>query len=162
MNLPDLERNYFEGVTFQLSNLFVDDYEDDYTLSENSDTKVIYDVDLNFSVEVFEKDEAEVFQYGFEDDINLLNAVHDYYVIRRQSSLFESSVSIKKPLPETVDYKGYIQVVNGGAYEYDGSSYLTATMEINNRYYVFQLIGVKENMGYLYDDFVDILSSVQG
>lgn len=162
MDLPDPERNYFEGITYQLSNLFENDYDEDYVLSNTAETKIIYDVDLNFSVEVFNEDEAEVFQYGFEEDIDLLNAVHDYYVIRRQSSLFESTVSIKKPLPSSVDYEGFIQVIDGGIYEYDGSSYMTATMKVNDKYFVFQLIGIKENMGYLYDDFIDILSSVQG
>lgn len=162
MDLPDPERNYFEGITYQLSNLFVEDYDEEYVISNVAETKVIYDVDLNFSVEVFEKVDAETMQYSFDDEIDLLNAVHDHYIIRRQKSLFESKVSIKKPLPEEIGYNGLIQVVEGGQYEYDGSSYFTATLEISDRYFVFQLIGVKENMGYLYDDFIDILASVQG
>ena len=72
------------------------------------------------------------------------------------------STSIKKETPKSVGFPGYIQVVHGGIYD-DGmeSSYFTATIDVNGTFFVFQLIGKKDNMGYLYDDFLDILSSVE-
>lgn len=164
MDFPDLEKEYYNGITFQLSSLFDSDYDDDYVLTDNAETKIVYGIDVNFSVEVFQKQDAELIQYAFDGDIDLFNAVHDNYILKRQASLYEPSISIKKPTPKSVGYPGFIQVVSGSQYSYDeeeGSSYFTATLDIDDEYYVFQLIGKRANMGYLYDDFIDILSSVE-
>lgn len=164
MNFPDLEKQYYNGIKYMLSDMFDSDYDDDYVLTDNASTKIVYGLDVNFSVEVFDREEAEIIQYAFDGDIDLFNAVHDNYILKREASLYEPSISIKKPTPKSVGYPGFIQVVNGGAYSYDedeGSSYFTATLDIDGDYYVFQLIGKKSNMGYLYDDFINILSSVE-
>lgn len=163
MDFPDLEREYYEGITFMLSDMFSNDYNQDYVLSDNALTKIVYQIQVNFSVEVFDQDEAEEMQYAFDGETDPLNAVHDNYIIKRQESLFNSTVSIKKELPSSVGYPGFIQTVHGNTYaEGAGSTYLTATLEINGRYFVFQLICKTENMGYLLDDFIAILSSVEG
>jgi len=145
-----------------LDEMFVNDYEDNYTLSDNALTKVVYEIDVNFSVEVFNEGEAETVRYGFDAEIGSLDAVHDNYIIQRQKSLYEHSTSIKKELPKSVPFDGSIQVVHGGSYSTNiPSSYFIATVQIDDSYYVFQLIGKKENMGYLYDDFIDLLSSIE-
>jgi hypothetical protein len=36
-----------------------------------------------------------------------------------------------------------------------------ATVHVYDKFYVFQLIGKKENMGYLNDDFLAILNSIE-
>lgn len=164
MNFPELEKEYYNGITYQISRLFDSDYDDDYVLTDNAETKIIYGIDVNFSVEVFQKEDAELIQYAFDGDIDLINAVHDNYILKRTASLYQPSISIKKPTPKSIKYPGYIQVVSGSQYSYDneeGSSYFTATLDITGEYYVFQLIGKKANMGYLYDDFIKILSSVE-
>jgi len=52
--------------------------------------------------------------------------------------------------------------VHGGSYSTNTpSSYFIATVDIGGEYYVFQLIGKKDNMGYLYDDFIELLSSIE-
>ena len=163
MDFPDLERQYYEGINFMLSDIFSSDYNQDYVLTDNAMTRVVYEIQVNFSVEVFDKEDAEEIQYAFNGETDLLNAVHDNYIIKRKHSLFNSEVSMKKALPSTVGYSGYIQTVHGSTYmEGEGSTYLTATLEINGRYFVFQLICKTDNMGYLHDDFIDILSSVEG
>ena len=64
---------------------------------------------------------------------------------------------LKKELPKDVKLDGYIQTVHGTDYTYeDESSYFTATVMFEGQVYVFQMIGKKENMGYLYDDFEDL------
>lgn len=164
MNFPDLEKQYYNGIAYQLSDLFDDDYDEDYVITDNAETKIVYGIDVNFSVEVFQKQDAELIQYAFDGDIDLFNAVHDNYVLKREASLYQPAISIKKPTPKSVGYPGYIQVISGSQYSYDneeGSSYFTATLDIDGEYYVFQLIGKKANMGYLYDDFINILSSVE-
>lgn len=162
MDFPDPERQFFDGINYMLWDMFEYDYDDDYVLSSENDTYVIYDIDVNFSVESFTDHDAELIQYTFEEEIGKLDAVHDNYIIKRQESLTEFTLSIKKPLPASVGFNGYVQVVNGNTYEYDPySSYFTATIEANEKFYVFQLIGKQDNMGYLYDDFIDILSSVE-
>ena len=55
---------------------------------------------------------------------------------------------------------GVFQTVEGGR-KYDKKlMYFFATIEKNRNYYVFQLVGKSENMGYLKDDFFTILKSI--
>jgi hypothetical protein len=162
MDFPNLRKEYYNGIHFMLGEMFVNDYEDNYTLNDNALTKVVYELDVNFSTEVFNQSDAETIRYAFDTDIESLDAVHDNYIIQRQKSLYEHSTSIKKELPKSVPFKGSIQVVHGGSYSTNTpSTYFIATVEIDNTFYVFQLIGKKDNMGYLYDDFIDLLSSIE-
>ncbi len=162
MDFPDLKSQRFSVVKFQLSSLFDRDYGVDYTIQNNASGFVIYDMDIHFSVERFESEEIELIQFAFEDEIPPMDAVHDNYVLKREASLEDAETGIKKELPKSVKFPGYIQVIEGARSDYgETSSYLTATLEIGSEYYVFQLIGREENMGYLYDDFIDILSSVR-
>ncbi len=162
MDLPDPIKQYHNGIHYKISNLFEDGYDKDFVLKDDASTKVIYDLALNFSVEAFDKKEAKAFQFAFTDSVDLLNAVHDQYIIKRQNSLFNQFTSIKKPIDKSIGFKGIIQTIQGETYEFDkSSSYFMATVEIGNAYYVFQMIGLKENMGYLYDDFLSILNSIE-
>lgn len=162
MDFPDLEKNFYNGISYQLSNLFSKSYNDDYCIQDYAETMIIYDMDVYFSVEDFDDYDAEEIAYQFEEEIEYIDAVHDNYAITRRESLLECDVSIKKEVPTSVGYPGYIQIINGKENKYsDKSSYFMATLEIDGEYYVFQLIGTEENMGYLYDDFIAILSSVE-
>jgi len=161
MDLPLPSKSFFNGIQYRISGLFRDNYNNDYVLSNNASTKSIYDIDLNFSVESFSSSEAEAYAFLFEGEISKLDAVHDNYIKKRSESLKEFNISIKKELPKTVKYPGYIQIIHGSSNSYsENASYFTATMEIEDEYFVFQLIGKEENMGYLYDDFIEILNSV--
>ena len=162
MDFPDLRSQRFSVVRFQLSNLFDRDYDVDYTIQDNASGFLIYEMDIHFSVEHFESEEIEVLQFAFDDEIFPIDAVHDNYILKREESLEAPEIGIKKELPNSVKFPGYIQIVEGARNDYtEISSYFTATLEIGNEYYVFQLIGKEANMGYLYDDFIDILSSVR-
>ncbi|MFK7783693.1 MAG: hypothetical protein AB8B56_01185 [Crocinitomicaceae bacterium] len=162
MDFPDLQSKRYGSVKFQLSNLFSPDYGMDYTLLDNARGFVIYDMDVHFSVERFESDDVEMIQFSFDDEIPAIDAVHDNYILKRESSLYNGDTGIKKELPNSVNFPGYVQVIEGATSSYlDNLSYFTATLNINGEFHVFQLIGKGENMGYLYDDFIDILSSVK-
>lgn len=162
MDFPDLRKMYYNGIHFMISDMFVNDYADNYTLMDNAETRIVYALDLNFSVETFTKRDVEAIQYAFDTEISGLDAVHDNYIIKRKKSLFDPSASIKKPTPKSVKYPGYIQVVSGSPYSNENpSAYFMATLEIDNDIFVFQMIGTHKNMGYLYDDFIDLLSSVE-
>ena len=83
------------------------------------------------------------------------------YLAKRIATLDQPTISIKKVVPERVKYPGYIQVISGSRYQNaNPTSYFMATLEVEGTFYVFQLMGKKENMGYLHDDFIDIISSV--
>lgn len=162
MDFPNLRKEYYNGIRFSLDEMFTNDYDDNYTLSDNALTKVVYDIDVNFSVEAFNQSDAEKFKYAFDDQLESLDAVHDNYIIERQKSLYEHATSIKKELPKSSQFDGYIQVVHGGSYSTNiPSSYFIATVQIGELFYVFQLIGKKDNMGYLYDDFIELLLSIE-
>lgn len=162
MDFPDLALQHYDGISYQLSTLFRQSYYDDFVIQTNANVRIINELALFFSVESFSEDEALTAQYEFEEEVSLLDAIHDMYTSKRVNTLFNPTVSIKKTLPESVSFPGYMQVTNGSRDEYgDPTTYFMATVEIDDRFYVFQLIGKKENMGYLHDDFIDILSSIQ-
>jgi hypothetical protein len=164
MDLPDPEKRYHDGIKFKISSLFEDSYNSDFVLKDNATTKVIYDLDLNFSVESFTKIEAEAYKFNFSEGTDLLNAVHDNYIYARQRSLDSYFTSVKKPVNKMVGFKGVCQSIQGtGIEENDNQDllYLTATIEVGEKFYVFQLIGKTKNMGYLKDDFEDILNSIE-
>lgn len=163
MDFPDLRTRYYLQINFQLSRLFDTDYALDYNLLDNAAGYLIYEMDVYFCVEEFDKEEAEMIQFSYDGaDISAFDAVHDHYIWKRQESLNNPELGIKKELPRSVSFPGYVQVVTGSQTDYEEpSTYFTATLSVNGKYYVFQLIGKEENMGYLYDDFIDILSSVR-
>ena len=125
-----------------------------------SSVNEISDLNVCFTVEKFSEKEAKSFQFGDTTHSNMLNAVQDFYISKREKSLGEQYTSIKKDVPKSIKYTGLIQTVEGGDYGYGTvSEYLTSTLKIGDDFYVFQLIANKQSMGYLYDDFISILSS---
>ena len=50
MDFPNLRKEYYNGIHFMLGEMFVNDYEDNYTLNDNALTKVVYELDVNFDV----------------------------------------------------------------------------------------------------------------
>lgn len=161
MDLPSPEHKFFMGIHYKLSAIMQDDYYTDYVLQNDAQTYVNYDMNLHFSVERFSEEEAETLRYKFEEETDPLSAVHDNYIIKRQESLYRYATSIKKTLSSSIVHPGCIQILHGDEYDEDmNTTYLTATLEVDGSYFVFQLIGSRENMGYLYDDFIEILSTV--
>lgn len=164
MDLPNVNYVGYEGIDFGLSDLFEKEYSTDYAYSgDDAMCRVIASIDLYFSVEVFDQIEIDEFREEIGSSSNDPSSiVQDFYVGKRVNSLYDPVVSIKKDVPNSVKFPGFIQVVKGKEYEYeDPTNYFTATLKVGNLYYVFQLIGKADNMGYLYDDFIDILSSVR-
>lgn len=162
MDLPTAVKRSHDGIHFKISELFENSYDKDFVLKANATTKIIYDLDLNFSVESFDKNEAEAFKFAFSDDIDLLNAVHDQYIVKRQNSLYDHFTSIKKKAPKNVGFNGITQTIEGKTYEDEGfCTYFMSTIQVGDKYYVFQMIGMKDNMGYLYDDFLEIIKSIE-
>lgn len=161
MDLPEPRRHYFNGVQYELSKIFYNHYNDEYVISDVYDLSMNDEMNLYFSIESFDLIDAEEFQFEFEDSLSLLDAVHDHYAIKRNASLEEATVSIKKNVPKSVGYPGVMQTISGSTYR--GStpnSYFFSTIELKDQIIVVQLIGRQENMGYLYDDFIDIISSI--
>lgn len=160
MDLPDLRERYYKGLKFKLSDLFTNDYNNEYVIQDDALTMAIYDIDVNFSIEEFSMDEAELIQYGFEEETDLISAVHDNYVFKRLETLDGGISSIKKTSSKC-KYPCLVQVMHGNSSFYgEPSTYMMATIEANKKFYVLHLIGIEENMGYLFDDFENILSSV--
>ncbi len=161
-NFPDLERFHFEDISFMKPEMFDKEYAENYILSEVSETFIAYDIYIHLSIELFDKDQLEIIQYAQDNTQKDLDALHSHYINRRVNSLYDSNVSIRKEVPKSVGFKGYTQIVHGKSNSYDEPiSYFIATIQVKNDFYVFQLIGKKDNMGYLYDDFINLLSSVE-
>ncbi len=161
MDLPNSQRFTFSGIRYRLSNLFLQSYYSDFVLAEDFEVKSIDELNLYFSIERFNDVEAEGIRYQFDNEISLLDAVHDNYAIKRNASLEEATISIKKAVPESVGFPGVMQTISGENYSgLAANTYFMASLDINGEIYVVQLIGKEENMGYLYDDFIEIISSI--
>lgn len=161
MDFPLVEKEHYKQIAFELSPLFTTAINSNFTIQSNAFKKVIYDINLNFSVEVFSESEAEKLKDKFSIPTDALNSVHDYYVSKRKNSLYLPAVSIKKNLSKMKGKEGVIQVIEGSTYtNRTVNSYFTSTLKVSNQYYVLQLIGKKDCMGYLYDDFENIIASV--
>tara|TARA_B110000285_G_scaffold132218_2_gene148420 strand:- start:2358 stop:2960 length:603 start_codon:yes stop_codon:yes gene_type:complete len=163
MNFPNLTKYQFEDISYLRPELLEEkSYNDDNTISELSESYTNYDLSISFSTELFNASSIDVLQYSSDSDDDDLNTLHDHHIRMRENSLNEFTSSIKKKLPSKIGRQGYIQVIHGNTYnEGEDTSYFVATLEVNGECYVFQLIGIRSNMGYLYDDFLDILSSIE-
>ena len=163
MDFPSPRTRYFDGVRYKLSDIFYSHYNNDYVISDDYELAANNQLNIYFSIESFSFDDAEEFKFGFEniDDLSLLDAVHDHYAIRRNSTLEEATVSAKKSVPKEVAFPGVMQVITGSTYSHSPiNSYFFATLELEDRILVIQLIGGEESMQYFYDDFIEILTSI--
>ncbi len=163
MDLPDPVKYYFNGIQYKVSNMLLPHYNDDYVISDLYEIKMNTELNLYFSIESFSRSDAEGFRFNFEESgfITLLDAVHDNYAVKRNESLDEGKVNIKKNVPKSVGFPGVMQVISGSTYRNaTPNSYFFATLELDDQFLVVQLIGKEENMGYLYDDFIEILNSI--
>lgn len=161
MDLPKPERRYYQGIHFDISELLENSYNTDYVIKDNALVLINYDLNLNCSVEMFTESDAEHYKFMFSDKVDNLNAVHDYYVMKRQNSLENHFTSIKKPEYKKGGFRCLYQSIEGSTYSDDNLLYLMSSVEVGDKIYVFQMIGKKENMGYLNDDFRDIINSIE-
>jgi hypothetical protein len=162
MDLPSNEKRFYKGIEFELSSLFKTKRNPKYTLKTNSFAEYIPELNIYFSIELFSKKEGLKIKKEFTENTNILDAINDNYIYKREASLYNPYTSVKKPLPPKIKYKGFVQVIQGETNKGGiKSSYFTSTIQIKNKYYVIQLIGPKDNMGYFYDDFNDLLFSIK-
>jgi len=162
MNFPDLERINFEDISFLIPDFFENSGSERNTISEFSQTFTSYDLNLEFTAELFSQSSIDILKYTSDNYKDNLPTVHENHILIRKNSLNEFTTSIKKKIPAKIGRDGLIQVIHGNTYmEGEDTSYFIATLEIDGESYVFQLIGKRENMGYLYDDFITILASIE-
>lgn len=162
MDFPETINVKYKDIQFDISPLFLRDQKPNYVLKPSAFTRIIYEISLHLSVEVFSESEAKKIQMKFDESTDLLNVVHDYYISKRKNSLHEAHHSIKKDLPKMKNKTGVIQVLQGATYSGSAvNSYFTSTLKIGKQFYVFQLIGKQDCMGHLYDDFECIIASVK-
>jgi len=67
MDLPDLKRVKYHGISFKISKLFEDSFDKDFVLKDDAMTRIIYDLDLNFSAEKFSKSDAEMIKFQLSE-----------------------------------------------------------------------------------------------
>ena len=128
-------------------------------MNKQSFTKEIYDLNLFFGFDKFSPQMVKSLT-NHQKDENELSALHDFYIQKRITTLEDSYTSVPMELPKELKQNGVFQTVEGGR-KYDKKlMYFFATIEKNRNYYVFQLVGKSENMGYLKDDFFTILKSI--
>lgn len=162
MDLPEPLGFSHKGLNFKLSKLFERSSYNNMVIQDDAAVRVISQLSLYFTVESFSQSEADAYAYSFDTEIDPLDAVHDVYSEKRLETLDEYTVSIKKAVPKSVKFPGYIQVLSGSRHKNDQpTTYFMSTIQVGNKYYVFQLIGKEDNMGYLHDDFIKILSSIE-
>lgn len=163
MDFPNLEKRSHAGIDFQLSALFKDAFENYFLLKpDGAYNKEIMDMNVRFCIETFTSIDAASMEFIQGEGKTPLESVHENYINRRLKSLEERLLSTRKPLSKKIGFNGFIQVIEGGSSIDDKlSTYMIATLEIDNQYHVIQLIGPKDHMGYFYDDFNTILESIE-
>lgn len=165
MDFDSFENYYFEGVNYKLWDVFKPEFYREYTLSDVSERFSVENLNLYFSIEKFSLEQAQDILFSFNEDIDLVDAVHQNYMNHRIDYSYEDiKISSKTAIPDSIGVNGFIQVIEDGEKlprnESYGSTYFIATFKKKNQYYVIQLIGPISNMGYLYDDFIDLVKSV--
>jgi hypothetical protein len=162
MDLPETGSQTFGNITFKLSNLF-EPYElKSFAYNQEALMLSIPALNLYFSVEQFKNESLNKFIDPQLGNFSTLDNLHNTYVIYRQKSFDTFVSSIAKDLKISSPNKAIVQVIqDGNEYSEELQLYLIATVSFNNEYYVFQFIGKKANMGYLYDDFLAIIKSIK-
>lgn len=164
MNLPDLQKREYNGISYTLSGLFEDAYYSDYVLQKNATTKAIMDLHLHFSVETFTLSDLETLRFLANNNTHkdgLIN-IHEHYIDTRMASLDQRKRSIRKKVSKKVGFPGYTTVIDGkNEYDEKYATYFISTIGIDDKYYVFQMIGNQDKMGYFYDDYLEILNSIE-
>jgi hypothetical protein len=162
MDFISFEERFYKGIKFQLPSNFRTKERPKFTLKSNSFAEYMPELNLYFSIERFTQKEGIKIQNEFTENTSMLDAINDQYIYKRQASLYNSYTSVKKEISSNLKYNGCMQVIQGETYDgYDKNCYFTATIQVLDEYYIIQLIGPKNNMGYLYDDFNEIISSVK-
>lgn len=164
MDFPDLEKTEFDNVSFKLSKLFENGfYSPNLTIQDKNFERSILQMSIYFSVESFDQNYISSLKFLEGDSLSDLEVMHNYYIKKRASSLNDQLTSVRKTIPKGVGFKGYQQFVEGSSYSSSRTPnmYMIASVEIDNKIFVFQLIGPQKNMGYFYDDFLKILNSIE-
>lgn len=162
MNLPELVKETYGGLTFDISKLFEDYYSTEFCLSSSADCYFIPDIDLYFSIEKVEEKSINAMRF-YNDDTTKdpTYSLQKFYGIFRAESLYNGAVSEITPIPASYKIPGYMQTVDGNPSNYsEGQMYFMASFKISGEYFMIQMIGRKENMAYLYDDFQRIIKSI--
>lgn len=162
MDFPEYKQLNYAGIQFNCPTLFEHSFDRSFIVKNKGLVKENTELYLNFSIEAFSKKEVLQFQKEFSGKIDLLNALHDYYIQKRKKSITNYWISIKKSTPHSKNFKGVFQSIDGDLHN-NGyfTTYFTTTIECKKKFYVIQLIGQRENMGYLYDDFNKIITSIK-
>jgi hypothetical protein len=163
-NFPGYKKITYKNIKLQVPTSFEFDYGTSYCYKQSALCRRDYALGVIFTAERFDEDDLEsemMMDYVIEED--LLNGFHNAYVDRRFESLYNGSISFKKDIKKTVKFKGVIQTLAGADSEYSDRElrYVTATLKVEDEYYVFQMITSKEMMDYVYDDFEHILETVR-
>lgn len=160
-DFKDWKRNYYKGINFDLPKNFKKG-KTDFMYKKDGFSRMSYQLGVYFSIEYFDKSEAEEFVFSIGEDVPKLTAVHEFYMNERRNSLQYLENSIKTDLPQKSSLKGSMEVLYGRVEEYqEDLKYVIATVEKNNQWYVFQFITNQELSAYLLDDFKKIIQSAR-
>lgn len=153
----------FKNISFKLSPFFERSFANYFMISSKGQAYKSTIIPVYFSVERFaENDRYESFLTNTIAHADFLNTLHDAYVKKRYTSLQNGAISIKKKVRSNVHFDGVIQTIAGASSITSTTNYyLTATLRINDSFYVFQFIADPAIMSYLYDDFERILATVK-
>lgn len=164
-NFSNFKRYHHDGLYFYLPKLLSKSYSTSYLSNADGLSFANNELSIYFSVEFFDEQEAENFQFTFDDSLSLTEAVHANYVGKRIESLSRANASIIHTYPKKGPVTGQYQFVSGSSNFYsDEAMYFISTVHKSNKsdqfYYVLQLVCSKEMAPYLEDDFKKILQKL--
>jgi hypothetical protein len=162
-NFPDEELRSYKTIEFKLSRFFEDSYYTEYVIKSDAMTKSIPEMNIHFSIEEFDQNDIDTYRFLRDKEGDEIEIVHDFYINSRLRSLTEGRKSIRKKLSSKVGFKGFTQNIDGGLGddETTWSSYFLASVLIDGKVYIFQMIGRKDVMKNFYDDFLKVIESIE-
>lgn len=164
-DFSSIERKHYRDLFFYVPSYLERDYNTSYLYKKDGDSYSNPEAGLFLSVEEFTENEAEDFQFSFDDNTSKLEAVHYFYAEQRINSLYKPKVSIISDGPKKA-LKSIYQFVEGSDYEYgEPHVYFLATIEKKkggvSRYYVLQFVTHEDLAKYLTDDYRQTLKRLK-
>lgn len=151
----------FNTISFLYPDFFQEGGKD-HLYQKDGISLAAYDLGVYLSVESFSNSEAN--EIIADDSLNSSPelAVLNFYLDERRKSFLYCENSLISVLPDGCRFEGAMEVLYGRRDDYEEDlKYFIATVKKQDVYYVFQLVSTHEMSSYLWDDFEDILKSIQ-
>ncbi|TNE54522.1 MAG: hypothetical protein EP338_06815 [Bacteroidetes bacterium] len=164
-NFSHKKRSYHQGVYFFLPEYLKKDYSVGHLIQDDGLSLSNQDISLHFSIERFNEEDAQDFRFAQNWNKSNVEAVQNFYLAKRGSSLTNASSAIINENPKGSRLNGIHQFMSGKATFFaENAMYFISTVEKKvdgqTYYYVIQFVTTPELAAYLRDDFLQTVKNM--